>query len=192
MSPEVLLASGYATFLTLTAFGLEWLSAHTHRRTLRYRTAGFSYDETHDHWICPEGEQLWPHEYDRERRLVRYRAQAHVCNACPSKTRCTDSDRGREIVRPVDPWPHSEAGRFHRVVALLLVALAALVLLVELARHHSPPEAALLAGMLTAIAIAGRWLLRDLRAHPSGFPVPTVSHGLRVQAGGLDADRRAR
>ncbi len=105
---------------------------------------------------------------------MRYRARAHVCNACPRKSRCTDSDRGREIVRPLDPWPHSEAGRFHRVIALLLVALAALVLLVELARHHGPAEAALLVGMLVAIGSAGRWLLRDLRAHPSGFPAPTT------------------
>ena len=188
VNPEVLLAAGYAGFLALGAFALEWLSAHTHRRTLRYRTAGFSYDETHDHWLCPEGEQLWPHEYDRERRLVRYRARAHVCNACPSKSRCTDSDRGREIVRPLDPWPHSEAGRFHRVIALLMVALAALVLVVELARHHSPTEAALLVGVLVPIVLAGRWLLRDLRAHPAGFPAPTASQGLRLQAEELDAD----
>jgi hypothetical protein len=107
MSTEVLLAAGYAGFLALGAFGLEFLSAHTHRRALRYRTAGFTYQETHDYWLCPEGEQLWPHELDRERRLVRYRARARVCNACPSKARCTDSDDGREVVRPLDPWPHS-------------------------------------------------------------------------------------
>ena len=91
---------------------LEWLSAHTHRRALRYRTAGFSYDETHDHWLCPEGEQLWPHEFDRERRLVRYRAKAHVCNACPSKARCTDSDRG-----PRDRPRRSTPGRTPRPAA---------------------------------------------------------------------------
>ena len=82
---------------------LEWLSAHTHRRALRFRTAGFAYDETHDHWVCPEGEHLWPHEFDHERRLVRYRAKAHICNGCPRKAQCTDSDRGREIVRPSTP-----------------------------------------------------------------------------------------
>jgi hypothetical protein len=49
MSPEVLLAVGYAGFLALGAFALEWMSAYTHPRTLRYRTAGFRYDETHDH-----------------------------------------------------------------------------------------------------------------------------------------------
>ena len=170
MSPEVALAAGYAAFLTGGAFALEWLSAHTHRRALRYSTAGFVYDEIHDHWVCPEGEQLWPHELDRERRLTRYRARAHVCNACPSKHRCTDSDHGREIVRPLDPWPHSEAGRFHRVIALIMVGLAALVLLVELARHHDPLEAALLLGLLGPTVLAGRWLLSDLRVHPSNFP----------------------
>jgi hypothetical protein len=174
MTPEVVLAAAYAGLLTCGAFVLEWLSAHTHRRSLRYRTAGFAYDETHDLWLCPEGEHLWPHELDRERRLVRYRARAHVCNACPSKSRCTDSDRGREIVRPLDPWPHSEAGRFHRVIALLLVALSALILVVVLARHHEPAEAALLLGLLVPIGLAGRWLLRDLRVHPANFPAPDI------------------
>jgi hypothetical protein len=189
MRAEVILAAGYAGLLTGGAFALEWLSAHTHRRALRYRTAGFAYDSTHDNWLCPEGEQLWPHEFDRELRLVRYRARPHVCNSCASKPRCTDSDHGREIVRPLDPWPHSEAGRFHRVIALLLIALSTLILLVEAGRHHAPVEAALLLGSLAVVLLAGRWLLRDLRVHPSSFPAPTVSQGLRF-AGSLDADRR--
>ena len=103
MSAEVLLVAGYGACLLIGAFVLEWLSAHTHRRSMRYRTAGFAYDDHHDAWRCPEGEHLWPHEYDHERRLVRYRAKAHVCNGCPRKEACTDSDRGREIVRPLDP-----------------------------------------------------------------------------------------
>jgi hypothetical protein len=180
MKVEVVLAAGYAGLLTAAAFALEWLSAHTHRRALRFRTAGFAYDETHDHWLCPEGEHLWPHEFDRERRLVRYRARASVCNACHAKERCTDSDRGREVVRPLDPWPHSEAGRFHRVIALLLVALGVLILLAEAARNHDPPEAAVLLGLLLPTVLAGRWLLRDLRLHPANFPAPTPSQGLHV------------
>src|SRR5215213_4506205 len=153
MNPEVVLAAGYAALLTAAAFALEWLSAHTHRRALRYRTAGFDYDEAHDRWQCPEGQDLWPHEFDHERRLVRYRAKAHVCNGCPRKERCADSDRGREIVRPLDPWPHSEAGRFHRGISLLLVALAVLVVLVAAARHHGAADAGALLGVL-AIAVA--------------------------------------
>ena len=180
MNTEVLFAVGYAASLTTGAFALEWLSAHTHRRALRFRTAGFSYDDTHDHWLCPEGEQLWPHQFDHERRLIRYRARAHVCNACPTKHRCTDSDSGREVVRPLDPWPHSEAGRFHRVIAVMLVLLAALILVVELARNHTVADAAVLVLLLVPVALAARWLLRDLRLHPTNFPAPSVSQGFRI------------
>jgi len=170
MSVEVWLAAAYAVSLTSGAFVLERLSVHTHRRALRFRTAGFRYDGTHDHWVCPEGEHLWPHEVDRELRVVRYRARAHVCNACGVKHRCTDSNRGREIVRPIDPWPHSEAGRFHRVIALTMVGLSSLILAVEAARHPTPGDEMLLLGLLVPTALAGRWLLRDLRAHPADFP----------------------
>ena len=186
MSVEVALAAGYAAALVCGAFVLEWLSAHTHRRSLRYRTAGFAYQHEHDLWVCPEGEQLWPKEFDRERRLVRYRAKAQVCNACKRKQDCTDSDEGREIVRPLDPWPHSEAGRFHRVLSLLMVGLAVLIVLVEAARNHAPPELAVLAGVLLLAAGAAHWLLRDLRRHPSGFPTPAASHGLGLTVSAAD------
>lgn len=172
------MAAGYALALIAAAFVLEWLSAHTHRRSLRYRTAGFSYDEANDNWECPEGESLWPHEYDRERRLVRYRAKAAVCNACALKGKCTDSDQGREIVRPLDPWPHSEAGRFHRGLALMIVAVALMIVAVEVVRNHGPNELALLTAIGLAGLASGYWLLRDLRRHPSSFPAPTGSHGL--------------
>lgn len=193
MSPEAILAGGYAAFLLLAAALLEWLSAHTHRRSLRYRTAGFSYDAEQDHWQCPERQHLLPHEFDHERRLVRYRAKAHICNGCPRKPDCTDSNEGREIVRPLDPWPHSEAGRFHRGLSLVLVVLALLVLGVGVTRNHAPAEAALLLSMLAAALLVGRWLLRDFRAHPAGFPAPTASQGLRMAAtDGAGRRRRSR
>jgi Transposase DDE domain len=186
---EVVLAAAYAAALVTGAFGLEWLSAHTHRRSLRYRTAGFDYDAVHDHWTCPEGQHLWPHEFDQDRRLVRYRAKAHICNGCPRKADCTDSERGREVVRPLDPWPHSEAGRFHRAISLLLVAVAALLLAVEAARHHEPGELALLLPGLAACALAVHWLLADLRAHPANFPAATAAQGLRMTVAGADGER---
>ena len=108
-----------------------------------------------------------------------------MCNACRAKVRCTDSDRGREVVRPLDPWPHSEAGRFHRVAALLLLAAAMLVLAAEAARHRSAAEAALLLGLLLVTALAARSLLRDLHGHPASFPSPAPSDGVRF-AGGTD------
>jgi hypothetical protein len=189
VSPEVVLAAVYAATMLAGALLLEWLSAHTHRRALRYRTAGFAYDETHDHWVCPQGEHLWPHEFDRERRLIRYRAKAHVCNRCPLKGACTDSDRGREIVRPLDPWPHSEAGRFHRVLALLMVCVAGLVLLAAAARHPGAAELALVAGMLALTVGTGVLLARDLRRHPANFPAATGAQGLRMVVTGADGVR---
>jgi hypothetical protein len=180
VSVEATLAAGYALALTLGAGGLEWLSSHTHRRALRWRTAGFDYDETHDAWRCPEGEHLWPHAFDEERRLVRYRARAHVCNSCRIKHACTDSDEGREVVRPVDPWPHSEAGRFHRGISLMLIAVALVVLVVAAARNHDPAELAMLAAVAAVCLLVERVLLRDFRAHPAGFPAPSPSHGLRL------------
>ena len=261
MSAEVLLAIGYAVALLLGAGALEWLSAHTHRRSLRYRTAGFDYDDQHDSWQCPEGQHLWPHEFDHERRLVRYRAKAHICNGCPrkerlhrlrpgreivrpldpwphseagrfhrglslmlvalamlvlvvaavrnhapaeaallapscawcairlftlhpAKERVHRLDSGREVIRPLDPWPHSEAGRFHRGISLMLVALAVMVLIVAGVRHNAPAEVALLAAVLVAALVTGRLLLRDFRRHPAGFPEPAPSHGLGVAMSG--------
>ena len=181
MSPEVVLAAGYAAFLVACAFALEWLSAHTHRRALRYRTAGFRYDERLDVWECPEGTHLWPHSFDHQARVVRYRAKAHICNGCPRKAACTDSDRGREIARPLDPWPHSEAGRFHRGLSLVLVALAALILVVAAVRNHARDEVLLLGALLIAVVASARWLAADFRRHPAGFPEPSPSHGLRLR-----------
>jgi Transposase DDE domain len=189
MTPEALLGAGYAVALLAAALALEWLSAHTHRRSLRHRTGGFEYQAELDVWVCPEGEHLWAHELDHERRLVRYRARAQVCNRCPVKDLCTDSDDGREVVRPIDPWPHSEAGRFHRVMSLMLVVLATLVAVVALARNHGPAEAALLCALLGLCALAGRLLVRDLRAHPANFPEPAPSHGSRMTVTGGDGDR---
>jgi hypothetical protein len=191
VNAEVVLAAGYAAALVCGAFVLEWLSAHTHRRALRYRTAGFEYDDTHDHWVCPEGEHLWPHEFDQERRLVRYRAKAHICNGCPVKAACTDSDHGREVVRPLDPWPHSEAGRFHRIISLVMVGLGVLILVAAGVRHHRPQEAAVLLAVIGIAAFAARWLARDLRLHPANFPAPTAAHGLGMAVTGADGERAA-
>jgi hypothetical protein len=187
MSAEALLAAGYALALALGVSALEWLSAHTHRRAMLYRTAGFAYDEDHDAWVCPKGERLWPHSYEHERRLVRYRARPQICNACPAKERCTDSDEGREIVRSLDPWPHSEAGRFHRGISLVLIALALLVLGVAAIRNRDPDELALLGAALAICLLLGRLLVRDFRRHPAAFPAPSPSHGLgarRLARGG--------
>jgi hypothetical protein len=170
--PEVFLATGYAAFLFVIALGLDFLARHSHARSERYRTAGFTYHHAHDAWICPEDQILLRSQTDHERRLVRYRGRPQICNHCPSKSDCTDSDDGREVVRAMDPWPHSEAGRFHRGISLVIVLLAALVLSVESLRNHGPLELAVL-GATLVVVLAAAWRLHAAFRHtPANFPVP--------------------
>ena len=170
MSAEALLATGYAAFLMFAATGLDLLARHSHRRTTRYRTAGFTFRPDLDLWECPEGQELRRVDTDHGRRLAHYRARPAVCNACPAKAECTDSDHGRQITRALDPWPHSEAGRFHRGVCVVLVVLAAVIAGLALVRSDGPAEAIVLAAMLgVAVALAGR-MLAAFRRLPSGFP----------------------
>jgi len=171
-APETLMAAGYAVFLALGALGLDLLARHSHRRSQAYRTAGFTYYPSTDAWECPEGERLHRVEVDPHLRLIRYRARAHVCNGCHLKDACTDSDGGREITRAIDPWPHSEAGRFHRGIALVMVGLAALVLAAGAALNHRGADLVVLGASLAASALAALFLLSDLRRSPSGFPWP--------------------
>jgi hypothetical protein len=178
---ESLLAAGYGLFLVLVALGIDALARHSHRRSELYRTGGFTYFGQSDHWECPEGEHLHRIETDVHQRLARYRAPAHVCNSCPRWGDCTESDTGREVTRMLDPWPHSEAGRFHRGLSLMLVALALLVIVVGAARNHAAADAGSLLFLLAAALGTGRWLLRDFREHPSGFPEHTAAHGLRLE-----------
>jgi uncharacterized membrane protein YqjE len=70
-----------------------------------------------------------------------------------------------------------------------IVALGLLLIVVEGARHHRPSEMAVLAATLVLGALAARWLLRDLRAHPAGFPAPSPAHGLLLAATGADGRR---
>jgi hypothetical protein len=169
---ESLLAAGYALFLCLVALGLDTLAKHSHRRSELYQTAGFSFHEHLDAWECPEGEKLHRIETDMQMRVARYRARAQVCNSCPRKADCTDSDEGRQVTRTLDPWPHSEAGRFHRVIAIAIVSFGLLVLGAGAALHHGAGDLAVLGGALLVSAAVGLYLLADLRRAPSGFPWP--------------------
>ncbi len=170
MSSEAVLAAGYAVLLLAIAWGLDALARHSHRRSDRYRTAGFAYRPDLDVWECPEGELLRRHETDQDQRLVRYRARAHICNQCPAKDGCTDSDRGREVVSPLDPWPHSEAGRFHRGVCVVLAALAALIAAVALVRSDGTLDLVVLAALFGISAVLAGRMLGSFRHTPSGFP----------------------
>ena len=173
--PEVFFAVGYAIFLLAVSLGLDLLARHSHARSERYRTAGFTYHPSHDAWICPEDQLLVRSEVDHERRLVRYRGRPQICNYCPAKAECTDSDEGREIVRAMDPWPHSEAGRFHRGISLAVALIAGLILAAESTRNHAPLELAVLGAMLAAVMLVAWYLHAAFRATPANFPTPQAA-----------------
>jgi hypothetical protein len=170
LSPETLAAAAYATFLVAVSLGLDALGRHTHGRSGRFRTQGFEYHPGLDLWECPEGERLRPFAIDHHQRLARYRARPIVCNDCPAKDGCTDSNEGREIVRPLDPWPHSEAGRFHRGISVALLGIASLILLAGIVLTPAFPDLGLLGPLLAAVAILGLRMSRGFAAMPSGFP----------------------
>jgi hypothetical protein len=155
---EVLLAGLYAVFLLLVALALELVARHAHHRSKQMRIAGFTYHHHLDVWECPTGQQLKPIATDYVRRLVRYRARAHICNACSIKHLCTESQAGREIEHHPDSWLESEIARFHRGISLALLFLAGLLLVVEMIRHQRPMELLILSGFLVPIALLGSQL----------------------------------
>jgi len=177
--PEVLLIGGYAVVLLAVAAALDAMAQHTARRSERFRTAGFRYLPQHDAWTCSQDAMLWPMEYDQDHHLIRYRAKASVCNSCHAKPGCTSSTSGREVTRAVLPWPHSEAGRFHRGMSMVLVGCAAALLVAALASYREPGTLVLLVPLVLAGLIGHRYSAH-LRATPANFPEPTPATGLRV------------
>jgi len=153
---EVVMVAGYALLLTVIATVLELAARSAHSRSRGFQTAGFRYLRDLDVFRCPSGEALHPVEHDRAHRLVRYRARADVCNACRLKSLCTDSDRGREVVRSTASWLDSEIGRFHRGISLALMVLAGMITAVALVRHlgHRPEEIWLLGTVLAIVVVS--------------------------------------
>ena len=178
---EIVLASAYAAFLIVVASGLEWFGRHSHRRSGQFRTAGFKYHGHLDVWECPRGHHLHLHYRDPVREVVRYRAPANTCNACPSKNDCTDSEHGREIIHSSEPWIETQAGTFYRVLSLTLLLLAALILIAEMFRYPTLPEVLLPASILALVLTRGQFLVRQLlvRHNRDGSESMPVAFGSR-------------
>ncbi len=155
---EVLLAGGYSIFLILVAFLLEMLARYSYRRSEQVRVAGFRYQPQHDLWECPTGERLRRIAFEPGNRVARYRASAHVCNACTMKPICTGSDTGREIEHNPNSWLESELSRFHRGISLSLILLAVLLLIAEMIRHQKTTDELLLGILLVPITLFGAQL----------------------------------
>lgn len=167
----VWLAAGYGLTLLAVAWGIDLAARRTAQRTTAWRSGAFTYHEDHDAWICPEDQWLWPQSFDPGNRVMRYRGSPQVCNACPVKDTCTSSNTGREISRNVDPWPSSEAERFHRGIACSVVVLAILWPGITLFTADNPLELVILGAALVVIMFASLPLWSHLRRTPTNFPV---------------------
>ncbi|MBM4640939.1 hypothetical protein GS448_15440 [Rhodococcus hoagii] len=172
VDPWVWITGGYAAFLVAVAYGLDWLARRIARRAGDWTHGAFIYHRDHDAWECPENQWLWPTSFDPENRVMRYRASPAVCNSCPVKSSCTTSEHGREVTRSLDPWPHSEAGLFHRGIACVPAGLAVVFPILVLIGFHTPVESALLVGFALFAAVCSIPLTTHLRRNPANFDMP--------------------
>jgi len=165
---EPVLAAAYAVLLIVIAGGLEWMGRHSHRRAGQYHTAGFRFSKDAVHWECPMGTRLHLVDIDPKLRVIRYQAPARICNGCSMKPDCTDSDHGRVISVPMDPWLTSAIGRFHRGISLSLLVLAGLIIAIEIFRHRHGMELPALALIMTTVGLLGIHLARGVQGEFSG------------------------
>lgn len=115
---------GYVAVLWAGGWGLESLAGVHFRRALRYAHGGFTYDAERDHYECPQGERLTLDTFDGRDKLAIYKAPASSCNECALKVFCTPHDEGRRVYRPLAEFHETDLGRFHRLLSLLILAVA--------------------------------------------------------------------
>lgn len=178
---SVWLVAAYSGFLLAVAYSFDLLARRVARRSQAWRNGSFTYHPGHDAWVCPQDQWLWPTTFDPEQRTMRYRAKPSVCNSCPVKADCTTSAHGREVVREVDPWPHSEAGRFHRGISCAVALIGLLLPVGMLFGNHSPADVVVLALTAVVVLLSGIPLAAHLWQSPSGFP-EHVPHAVGVSA----------
>ena len=199
------MASGYCLLLVGLAYGIDALARRAASVAEGGVSGGFRYHEDHDAWTCPEDQWLWPQSFDPDNRLMRYRASPSICNACPVKDSCTTSSSGREVQRAVDVWPASEAARFHRGIACVVVVLGLAWPLATAATgpgRSSVLVLAVAAGMALVISLPLWSHLRHSRVHvPEGIASRTLdatvlerdltAGTMRRRRAGYSSDRRA-
>ncbi|BDB41098.1 MULTISPECIES: hypothetical protein [Mycobacterium] len=166
----VWLTAGYALVLLGIGWCFDAMARHASARAAAWRTGQFRYRPDHDAWVCPQDHWLWPSSFDPKHRVMRYRALPVVCNSCPVKSTCTTSDHGREISREIDPWPHSEAGRFHRGIACAVAAFGIVLPSAMLFADHSVADVLVLAGTILVVGLLGLPLARHLWHTPANAP----------------------
>ena len=167
---NVWLVAVYVLVMLAVAWAVDVLGSRSARRSMNWRHADFVYHDDVDGWRCHEDQWLWPTAFDPDKRVIRYEGAHAICGRCPSKETCSPTPGPREITRPVDPWPYSEAGRFHRGVALVIACVGIFLSLSMMTLFHGPDDLVVL-GTTLAIMAAGTYpLARHLWSTPDNAP----------------------
>jgi hypothetical protein len=88
-------------------------------QTSYYGPSRFTYDETQDHYTCPQGQLLRPFRWEYKAEKVEYRASSATCNACPLKAQCTPSNSGRQVHRSFHAAYLERVKNYHQTEACL-------------------------------------------------------------------------
>ncbi|VEI03900.1 hypothetical protein [Acidipropionibacterium jensenii] len=167
---QIFLVCGYAVLLIAVAWLLDLFGRRSARRSREWKTANFVFHDSHGAWKCHEDHWLWPASFDPVKRVIRYRGQHEICGRCPVKDSCAPGVSAREITAPVDPWPYSEAGTFHRGMSLcILIAGLALPAGMLLMARTTAEYVALLA-TIAVVGLAALPMVRSLRTRPVDIP----------------------
>ncbi len=94
-----------------------------------------------------------------------------ICGRCPSKDSCSPTPGPREITRPVDPWPYSDAGRFHRGVGLVIACVGVFIPVLLMVAFHAAGDLIVLGTTTVVVIVAGVLpLARHLWSTPDNAP----------------------
>ena len=172
-SPDlsVWLISAYALIMLAAAWIVDVLGSRSARHSMSWRHSDFIYHDDVDGWRCHEDQWLWPTAFDPDKRVIRYEGAHAICGRCPSKDTCSPTPGPREITRPVDPWPYSDAGRFHRGVGLVIACVGVFVPLLLMAAFHAIGDLIVLGTTAVVIIVTGVLpLARHLWNTPDNAP----------------------
>ena len=168
---DVWLVAAYALVLLGAAWTVDVLGSRSARRSMSWRHADFVYHDDVDGWRCHEDQWLWPAAFDPDKRVIRYEGAHAICGRCPSKDSCSPTPGPREITRPVDPWPYSDAGRFHRGVGLVIACVGVFIPLLLMVALHATGDLIVLGTTSVIVIVTGVLpLARHLWNTPDNAP----------------------
>lgn len=83
---------GILAYLPMTDFG---------GRNGFFAPEQFQYDGERDVYVCPQGQVLKRYAERKREEVILYRVKPKICNRCPVKAHCTNSQSGRHIFRSI-------------------------------------------------------------------------------------------